>query len=182
MMSVVANAGDAKPIAVAAAAYRRSLNADVTIVTTLAVRRNFAAPYILHMRLGIARIPLHFATACAHQTIDDYPGVGTIAKSCPRLQKMAEPFLPAIDCINKRKMLTVYRADLPRTLNLVAALSLAVPAASIVVRAFHSTARRITITANLDRNPFEATITATCRECGREPLITNSIDRIRKVE
>jgi hypothetical protein len=60
-------------------------------------------------------------------------------------------------------MLTVYRAELPRTLTLVVARSLAVPAASFVVREFHSDSQ-ITITANLDRDPFEGTMTTVCGE------------------
>jgi hypothetical protein len=79
-------------------------------------------------------------------------------------------------------MLTVYRAELPRTLALVAALSLAVPATGFVVREFHSTDSQITVTANLDRKPFEATITAICGKCRREPPIANLIDRLGRVE
>jgi hypothetical protein len=77
-------------------------------------------------------------------------------------------------------MLTVYRADLPRTLALVVGLSLAVPAASVVARALHSTDS--TIVSNLDRKPSEAALTAVCEKCRRELPIANLIDRIRKVE
>jgi hypothetical protein len=79
-------------------------------------------------------------------------------------------------------MLTVYRAELPRTLTLVVARSLAVPAASLVVREFHSTDSQITIMANLDRKPFEATMTTVCGKCRRELAIGNSIDRMGSVE
>jgi hypothetical protein len=77
--------------------------------------------------------------------------------------------------------LTVYRAELPRTLTLVVGLSLAVPATSFVVREFHSDSQ-ITITANLDRKPFEATITTICGKCRREPPIANLFDRVGGVE
>jgi hypothetical protein len=78
-------------------------------------------------------------------------------------------------------MLTVYRAELPRTLTLVVVLSLAVPAASVAVRAFHCDSQ-ITITANLDRKPFEATMTPVCGKCRRELAIASSIDRAGRVE
>jgi hypothetical protein len=78
-------------------------------------------------------------------------------------------------------MLTVYRAKLPRTLTVVAAPSLAVPATSFVVREFHSDSQ-ITITANLDRKPFEATMTTVCGRCRRELAIGSLIDRAGSVE
>jgi hypothetical protein len=48
-------------------------------------------------------------------------------------------------------MLTVYRADPPRTLALVVALSWAVPATGFVVPEFRSIDSQINIAANLDR-------------------------------
>ena len=77
-------------------------------------------------------------------------------------------------------MLTVYRAELPRTLTLVVARSLAVPAASLVVREFHCD-NQITIGANLDRKPFEATMTTVFGKCRRELAIASSIDRVDSV-
>ena len=77
-------------------------------------------------------------------------------------------------------MLTVYRAELPRTFTLVVVLSLAVPAASFVVREFHSNSQ-ITIGANLDRKPFEATMTNVFGNCRRELAIASSIDRVDSV-
>jgi hypothetical protein len=79
-------------------------------------------------------------------------------------------------------MLTVYRADLPRTLALAVAPSLAVPAMGFVVREFHSPNSQITIAATLDRKPLEATRTTVCGNCRREPPIANSIDRLGRVE
>src|SRR5271156_3535316 len=54
--------------------------------------------------------------------IDDYSGVGTIARSCRRPQKNLEPFLPAVDSTKKGMKLEVFRADPPRACGLVVVL------------------------------------------------------------
>ena len=77
-------------------------------------------------------------------------------------------------------MLTVYRADPPRTLALGVGLSLAVPATSVVVRALHST--DIANASNLDRKPLQTALAAVCGKCRRELAIANLINPIRKVE
>jgi hypothetical protein len=77
MISVAADAGEVKPIATAAAASCRNLNAHVT-AQPLSLLAAAGPPllYFLYKRLGIARIPLHFATGRPDQTIDGQPGVG----------------------------------------------------------------------------------------------------------
>ena len=76
MISVAADTGEAKPIATAAAANCKNLHADVTTQSLSLPAAAGSPPYFLYMRLGIAGIPLHFATSRPDQTIDGQPGVG----------------------------------------------------------------------------------------------------------
>jgi hypothetical protein len=75
-----------------------------------------------------------FRNRPVRHTIDDHPGVGTIAASRPHCKKGVEPFPSARDSIIKGKKLSVYRAELPRTFALVAALLLTAASTSVFAR------------------------------------------------
>jgi Bacterial extracellular solute-binding protein, family 7 len=88
--------------------------------------------------LRLANTAESFRNRPIRRTIDDHPGVGTIAGSHPRCKKGVEPFPSARDSIIKGKKLSVYRADLSRTFALVAALLLTAASTSVFAREFRA--------------------------------------------
>src|SRR5215475_11183100 len=123
-ISVTANAGEENPITAAAAASCMNLNGNFTI-KPLANLGWAAWPVNACRGFGARSKPRKpFCKTPVPHTIDDHPGVGTIAASRLHCKKGIEPFPSAVDSIIKGKKLSVYRADLPRTLALVVALSL----------------------------------------------------------
>ena len=133
-ISVTAKAGVAKAAAAVTAASCTNLIMDFTIKPL----SNLQRPDTTGSHQIGRRPAVLVRNGPVWPTIDDHPGVSTIASSRLHCKKALNLFRRPIDSIIKGKKLSVYRADFPRTLALVVALLSMAAATSAFAREFRA--------------------------------------------